>query len=425
MHSHSQCCNIVTSLFEGQKEFRISHQEMIKGIDGHGYFDELVIPIIENTAWESELADSLGEAIASYPKSCAVLVRRHGMYVWGKTWEQAKRHGECLHYLFEIAITMHKLGMDFNSPPAAVGGEASSLRKKRRLDGAKPSSSPSPLPFKHLLLDIEGTTTPLSFVKETLFPYASREVRAHLERHWSSAATQEVVKELLRAAAEDHSHSHSANGNGNGNGHGWSAAHHAEVELGLVPDPALLSAVTAYVQELIALDRKLGPLKTLQGHIWAEGYAAGHLIGQVYPDVAAFLRSARVGEGEVGVSIYSSGSREAQRLLFGSSNHGDLLPCLSSFFDTSSGPKTHAASYRSIATALPGQVKGPHEVLFVTDMVAEAIAAAAAGMQVRVCVRPGNIALEEQLKSLPEPAKGNVAALHTIASFDEIETLLQ
>ena len=90
---------------------------MIKGIAGHGYFDTLSIPIIENTAWEHELADSLGEAIAKNPKSCAVLVRRHGMYVWGDTWEQAKRHGECLHYLFEIAIKMRGLGRDYESAP--------------------------------------------------------------------------------------------------------------------------------------------------------------------------------------------------------------------------------------------------------------------------------------------------------------------
>ena len=133
LHSHSICCNIVTSLFEGKTEFRISHQEMIKGINGYGYFDELAIPIIENTAWEHELADSLGEAIAKNPKACAILVRRHGMYVWGDTWEQAKRHGECLHYLFEVAIQMRQLGMDFNSPPKPVeeGSSADVVGKKR------------------------------------------------------------------------------------------------------------------------------------------------------------------------------------------------------------------------------------------------------------------------------------------------------
>ena len=108
----------------GQSEFKISHQEMIKGIKGYGYFDELRIPIIENTAWEHELADSLGDAIRNNPKACAVLVRRHGMYVWGDTWEEAKRHGECLHYLFEVAIQMKKLGFDFNSPPLAITNTA-------------------------------------------------------------------------------------------------------------------------------------------------------------------------------------------------------------------------------------------------------------------------------------------------------------
>ena len=93
---------------------------MIKGISGYGYFDTLCVPIIENTAHEHELADSLGNCIRANPKAVAVLVRRHGMYVWGATWEQAKRHGECLHYLFDIALHMTKLGMDFNSPSAGV-----------------------------------------------------------------------------------------------------------------------------------------------------------------------------------------------------------------------------------------------------------------------------------------------------------------
>ena len=174
LHSHSICCNIVTSLFEGKTEFRISHQEMIKGINGYGYFDELAVPIIENTAWEHELADSLGEAIANNPKACAVLVPRHGMYVWGDTWEQAKRHGECLHYLFEVAIQMRQLGMDFNSPPRAVelvstidvvgkkrngdqnGGVQNS---KKRQVGSASKSSPH-ISSKVVLFDIEGAWIP-------------------------------------------------------------------------------------------------------------------------------------------------------------------------------------------------------------------------------------------------------------------------
>ena len=75
---------MITAIFDGKSEVRISNQEMIKGIQGYGYYDELVIPIIENTAHEHELSDALGETIAKYPKAYAVLVRRHGMYVWGK-----------------------------------------------------------------------------------------------------------------------------------------------------------------------------------------------------------------------------------------------------------------------------------------------------------------------------------------------------
>ena len=133
LHSHAICCNLITSLCEGKSEFTISHQEMIKGIEGHGYYDQLCIPIIENTAHEHELADCLGETMARYPKACAILVRRHGMYVWGNTWEQAKRHGECLHYLFEVALRMHQMGMDFNAAPLT----ATALGKRTATDSKK------------------------------------------------------------------------------------------------------------------------------------------------------------------------------------------------------------------------------------------------------------------------------------------------
>ena len=91
IHSHDQTCVLITALSPHHNEFRISHQEMIKGIAGYGYHDELVVPIIDNTAHENELADSLEKAILEYPQSFAVLVRDHGIYVWGENWEQAKR----------------------------------------------------------------------------------------------------------------------------------------------------------------------------------------------------------------------------------------------------------------------------------------------------------------------------------------------
>jgi len=219
LHSHAFCCNLVTSMFEGEGQFRISHQEMIKGIDGYGYFDELCIPIIENTAWEHELADSLGEAIAKNPRACAVLVRRHGMYVWGNSWEQAKRHGECLHYLFEVAINMRRLGMDFLSPPLTIHDTAATKAAavaSRKRGTEEPASSASPSKrrnassshtYKHVVFDIEGTTTPITFVKDVLFPYSASHVKAFLDATWTSQQTQADVASLTAQSLVDASSS--------------------------------------------------------------------------------------------------------------------------------------------------------------------------------------------------------------------------
>ena len=98
-----------TLLFE--KEFSISHLEMIKGIQGMGYHDTVVVPIIDNTARECDLADALEEAILRYPATSAVLVRRHGVYVWGSDWVRAKTHAECYEYLFRAAVEMRRLGI--------------------------------------------------------------------------------------------------------------------------------------------------------------------------------------------------------------------------------------------------------------------------------------------------------------------------
>jgi methylthioribulose 1-phosphate dehydratase/enolase-phosphatase E1 len=356
LHSHGLYCNLVTLLCEGRNEFRISQQEMIKGIEGHGYFDELVIPIIENTAWEHELADSLGATIANYPKACAVLVRQHGMYVWGKTWEQAKRHGECLHYLFEAFVNAHKLGV-------------SNLITKRGLNSE----------VSHVLLDIEGTTTPLAFVKQVLFPYSAAHALGYLQATWLDADTQQLVQELFQASQQE-----------------VSAA---------APEVDRLDAckVAEYVRFLVAQDRKLGALKTLQGRIWELGYASGELKGQVFEDVARALRSYR---GRLAASIYSSGSRQAQALLFRHSDRGDLTSCLSAYFDTTVGGKGDAASYADIALTLGVRAS---RVLFVTDVLAEARAAQQAGMQVRLSLRPGNAAIEEQHE------------FATVTTFDDLE----
>lgn len=159
-----------------------SPQEMIKGIAGHGYLDELVIPIIENTPKENELADSLGEAIRQYPRSSAVLVRDHGIYVWGDTWEAAKRHSECLHYLFNVSIQMHQLRLPVGgvsiSPSQVCASCASSMTaapgegnaRKRKAgdhdlssstltsdsDSSRAASDCDIRGVKYVVLDIEG-----------------------------------------------------------------------------------------------------------------------------------------------------------------------------------------------------------------------------------------------------------------------------
>ncbi len=116
IHSHGMHAMLAT-LISGS-EFRVTHLEMIKGISGMGYHDDLVVPILENTAHECDLADAVGDAIRAYPRSHAVLVRRHGVYVWGADWVAAKTHAECYHYLFEAAVRLRGLGVDPSRPPA-------------------------------------------------------------------------------------------------------------------------------------------------------------------------------------------------------------------------------------------------------------------------------------------------------------------
>ena len=116
IHSHSINAVMATLLFDA--EFSVSHLEMIKGIEGMAYGDRLVVPIIENTARECDLAESLEAAIEAYPQSHAVLVRRHGAYIWGRDWVRAKTHAECYDYLFHAAVEMRRLGL----PTSLSGG---------------------------------------------------------------------------------------------------------------------------------------------------------------------------------------------------------------------------------------------------------------------------------------------------------------
>jgi enolase-phosphatase E1 len=202
-----------------------------------------------------------------------------------------------------------------------------------------------------ILLDIEGTTTPIEFVHTTLFAYARARVQEFLERHEADPDVQSDIA-LLRAE------------------------HAAE------SPPPPMASVSAYVRWLIDHDRKSMGLKSLQGKIWHEGYGAGELVGEVYPDVAPALK--RWQERGTDIAIFSSGSVQAQRDLFGHSTAGDLTPLIQAYFDTTTGPKSAAQSYSGIAAVLGHP---PASVLFVSDVAAELDAAQAAGMQTTLCVR--------------------------------------
>ncbi|XP_016350733.1 methylthioribulose-1-phosphate dehydratase [Sinocyclocheilus anshuiensis] len=127
IHTHSKSAVMATLMCPG-KEFRITHQEMIKGIrkgnsgTNYRYDDTLVVPIIENTPEEKDLKERMARAMEMYPDSCAVLVRRHGVYVWGETWEKAKTMCECYDYLFDIAVQMKQCGLEPSALPTEDKG---------------------------------------------------------------------------------------------------------------------------------------------------------------------------------------------------------------------------------------------------------------------------------------------------------------
>ncbi|WJX73284.1 hypothetical protein P8452_57085 [Trifolium repens] len=393
IHSHGMESCLVTMINPFSKEFRITHMEMIKGIKGHGYYDELVVPIIDNTAHEHQLTESFAKAIEDYPKTTAVLVRNHGIFVWGDSWISAKTQSECYHYLFDAAIKLHQVGLDWSTPNhgpilsarrgLSIAGESSLSTKARKDNG---DIDPSP---RCIVLDIEGTTTPISFVSEVLFPYARDNVGRHLSATYDTSETKADIK-LLRSQVE------------------------SDLEQGIAgavpipPDDAgkeeVIAAIVANVDGMIKADRKITALKELQGHIWQTGYANNELEGIVFDDVPEALE--KWNALGIKVYIYSSGSRLAQRLIFGKTNYGDLRKYLSGFFDTTVGNKKETRSYVEISQSLG--VDKPSDILFVTDVYQEATAAKAAGLEVVISIRPGNGPLPGQ------------HGFKTVKSFSEI-----
>jgi enolase-phosphatase E1 len=207
---------------------------------------------------------------------------------------------------------------------------------------------------KFMLLDIEGTTSSISFVHEVLFPYARQQMEAFLQSHSSRPDVLQACRQILR----DEQLHEPADG------------------------PELIKSAKAAGISQMSRDAKLTGLKMLQGMIWEAGYKNGTLRSHVYTDTAPAIR--RFAHRGQQVGIYSSGSVQAQKLFFGHTTEGDLTHLLSAFFDTTTGPKRDQQSYRTIANAL----KLPAECIrFYSDVPEELDAALAAGMQTCLVVR--------------------------------------
>ncbi|MCP9851099.1 acireductone synthase [Cyanobium sp. Morenito 9A2] len=213
----------------------------------------------------------------------------------------------------------------------------------------------------HLLLDIEGTTCPVSFVAETLFPFARRHLKGYLERHRQEAAVGALLEEAERARASDPEAS------------------------AIGADQESFPQLVNYLEWLMDQDRKLTPLKQLQGLIWESGYASGELKAPLFEDVCHALST--WSKAGLTLAVYSSGSVKAQKLLYGHTTDGDLSSLFRHWFDTRTGPKQASKSYLTIAKEMGTE---PSRITFISDSVAELKAAHGAGLKVIFSDRPGN-----------------------------------
>ena len=221
-----------------------------------------------------------------------------------------------------------------------------------------------------ILLDIEGTTSSISFVYDVMFPFVRAELDAFLRDNWGDpqlAATAElIVRDATKAGKEAWQHM----------------------------DPASQQAQFFVCQEVLRqmdADMKATGLKQLQGMIWKSGFESGQMQAHVYDDVVPALK--RWHEGGIDLRIYSSGSVQAQLLFFGHSQYGNLLPFFTAHYDTKIGSKRESDSYRRIAEDAG---YAPPEILFLSDVTAELDAATGAGLKTGLCVRPENPPSEGQ-----------------------------
>jgi enolase-phosphatase E1 len=222
--------------------------------------------------------------------------------------------------------------------------------------------------IRAILTDIEGTTSSLSFVKDVLFPYARARLAAFVHDHAQDPRVATQLDAVRREAGDP-----------------------------AMSQEAVIDRLIAWIDE----DRKITPLKALQGMVWENGYRNGDFQGHVYADAVQALRDWHA--RGLALYVYSSGSVQAQKLLFAHTGSGDLTPLFDGYFDTTVGGKQDTGSYRAIAASVG---VAPAEILFLSDIRAELDAAAAADYRTVWLVR----------EDLPNPQ----AAHRQVRDFGEI-----
>ena len=231
-----------------------------------------------------------------------------------------------------------------------------------------------------ILLDIIGTTTPHSFVTETLANYAKGNIYDFIKRFRPLPEIKSNLTDLKRMHTED-------------------------IRAGENPPPwdaydleSDLKCIVEYCIWLIDQDSNAPPLRYIEDFVWEEGYRTGKLMGEVYldlPDALAKWRSM-----DIEICTYSSGSVFSQQLIFSTTKYGDLMPFFRGYFDTSVGVKDKAQSYLRIAAILGVE---PGEILYFSDSLKELKAAGKAGLNVVLMERDNALGKhEEDIKSMAD-----------------------
>ena len=207
------------------------------------------------------------------------------------------------------------------------------------------------MPIQAVLCDIEGTTSSLSFVHDVLFPLSYERMEDFIKQNWEEDLIRQEIQQI-------------------------------KSQTGKTEPDEIITTLRSWITE----DRKEGALKSIQGKIWKDEFESGRIRGHVYPDVPPNFRKWH--NSGVQICIFSSGSIEAQKLLFCYSDAGDLSQFISSHFDTRTGPKKEPSSYKNIASELS---LPPENILFLSDIQSELDAARRAGMHTTQVLREGVI----------------------------------